>query len=365
MRPHVKEFLKLGLAICAWLLVFDLALNGVGVVAARAGAGAASLARYLDYGRSVEGKLSQAIGPDGKSANAVVSAGWLDPSKWHDRVSQRMDGQHMVMAVYGQSFALNVTTEAAKSNPHWQLRGVAAPAAPLSHSYAAYQLDKDRSKAQVVVVGILASALERSSSMSGLSFSFESPAPYTFPRYVLTADGLQAYWPAVATEAQFRQAFAERGQTWSTFKRELLDANPDMDRFQFNAWAGDASSLVRLARRGWVSAQVAKVKAEHANAGPSSKWAGEVEVAKAQLISLRLDTTQRGEKLVVLLLQDQGYDHALTRAFGDFLREQQIAVLDSSDVVNSLNPANFKGDGHFSDPANAKLAQAFTALLQR
>jgi hypothetical protein len=365
MRPDAKEFFKMSLAVLAWLLVFDLALNGLGQVATRAGGGWVSLARYLEYGRSVEGKLTQLIGQDGQGANAIVSAGWLDPALWAGKVAQASDEKHTLVAVYGQSFAMQVATQAARSNPGWQLRTIGGPAAPLSHSYAAYQLDKDQRKAQVVVVGILASALARSSSLSGLSFTFESPAPYTFPRYTRSAGGLQAHWPALRTEAQFRKAFADQGDAWVTFERELLAANPAMDRFQFQGGGGDASALVRLARRGWVSARVAELKAAHGEKGLASDLLAEADVAKAQLLSLQQETASRGEKLVILLLQDQGYDHALTRAFGDFFKTHHIAVVDSSDLINSRNPGNFLPDGHFTASCNAKLAEALTSALQR
>jgi hypothetical protein len=366
MRPDAKAFFKMSLAVLAWLLVFDLALNGLGQAAARSGGAWVSLARYLEYGRSVEGKLTQLIGRDGQGANAIVSAGWLDPAQWAGKPTQASDEKHTLVAVYGQSFAIQVATQAARSNPGWQLRTIGGPAAPLSHSYAAYQLDKDQRKAQVVVVGILASALGRSSSMSGLSFTFESPAPFTFPRYTLSAQGLQAHWPALSTEAQFRKAFADKGDAWAKFERELLAVNPAMDRFQFQGGWGDASALVRLARRGWVSARAAELKAAaHGEQGLARDLLAEVDVAKAQLLSLQRDTASRGEKLVILLLQDQGYDRALTQVFADFFQTHGIAVVDSSDVINSRNPGNFLPDGHFTASCNAKLAEALISALRR
>jgi hypothetical protein len=365
MRPDAKAFFKLSLAVAAWLLVFDLALNGLGQAAARAGGGWVSLARYLEYGRSVEGKLTQLIGLDGQGPNAIVSAGWLDPAHWVGKPTQASDDKHTLVAVYGQSFAIQVATQAARSNPGWQLRTIGGPAAPLSHSYAAYQLDKDQRKAQVVVVGILASALGRSSSMSGLSFTFESPAPFTFPRYTRSGQGLQAHWPALANEAQFRKAFAEKGEAWAKFERELLAANPAMDRFQFQGGWSDASALVRLARRGWVSASVAELKGAHGEQGLAKDLLAEVDVAKAQLLSLQQETASRGEKLVILLLQDQGYDQALTQAFGDFFKTHHIAVVDSSALINSRNPGNFLPDGHFTASCNVKLAEALISALQR
>jgi hypothetical protein len=361
MRLEMREFLKLSAALLAWLLVFDLVLSGVGAVASRAGGPGLALARYLEYGRSIEGKLAQLIGHDGRGTNAIVSAGWLDPQQWKNKASRAKDEQHKLVAVYGQSFANQVSIEAAHLHPSWQLRTIAAPAAPLSHSYAAYQLDKDLRKADVVVVGVLASALAHSSSLSGLSFTFESPAPYTYPRYTLSPQGLVMHEPLVSTEAQFRAAFSERGETWHRFEQQLMAANPSMDRFQLKAWWGDASALVRLCQRGWASAQVAQAKSVLGEQGLPAELLAEIDVAKAQLLSLQQETKSRGEKLVILLLHDQGYDHALTKAFGSFFRDHQIAVVDSSDVVDSKNPSNFIADGHFNASSNAKLGRALAA----
>lgn len=355
--------LKSALFLVVWLLVLDAGLNQLGQYAQSKGGGLLQLARYLEYGRSTEGKLTRTLGPQGDQPDAVVAAGWLDPERLKELRRQADPGQALV-AVYGQSFAVQMVTEAARMSGAHQIRSIGAPAAPLSYAYAAYMGDKDRPAAGVVVIGVLASSLARSSSMTGLSLSFEGAAPYTFPVYRLAGGVLIETPPPFTTEAAFRHAFTKRDARWQELVRHLKASDPVVSDFTFDENLLDRSSLLRLARRSWVASQVNQLKPDaHSQELPESLLS-ELPVAKAQLLALQAESVRRGERLVVALLQDQGYAGVLSSTLTPFLKAQGIAVLDSAEHVDSTDARNFLRDGHFTPEANGRLARALLVHMK-
>lgn len=357
-------FIRSALFFVGWLVVLDAGLNQLGTYAQGKGGGMLQLARYLEYGRSTEGKLVRTLGTNGDKPDAVVAAGWLDPSQWQT-LRRQADAGHQLVAVYGQSFAINMAKEAARLSGDLQVRSIGAPAAPLSYAYAAYMQDKDRPAAGVVVIGVLASTLARSSSMTGLAVSFEGVAPYTFPAYRLVDGVLKETPPPFTTQDDFRNAFKHRDERWRQLVQHLKTRDPVVSNFSFDENLLDHSALIRLARRSWVASQVNQLKPDpHASTLPAG-LTSELPVAKAQLLAMSLESRRRGEKLVVALLQDQGYAGVLTTTLAPFLKEHAIAFVDSSDHVDSNDARNFLRDGHFSHEANRRLAQALLEMTPK
>lgn len=332
-----------------WLLLADLAIHVATDRQSPWASRVGGLARYFDYGRSIEGKLAAAIGPQGDRPNAIVQAGWIDPEAWRALPTKASD-DGLLVAVYGQSFAFNAARAMQQLDGHMTLRLIGGPAAPLSHSYAAYRADAPLRRAQVVVVGVLASSMAKADSMSALSWTFESPAPYTFPRFTLRDGRLDEVTPVLRTEQAFRRAFAEQGQDWRDFKAQLAAHDRGYDRFAFDGGALDASALMRLVRRGWVAnAQ----QYEDAATEPARD-----EVAVEMLRELRRKTTDAGERLVVVLLHDRGHDGQLERRLAGPLKALGIEFVSTQAVFSAADPANFIADGHYTEAANQRLAHA-------
>jgi hypothetical protein len=338
----------------AWLLLLDMAV-GLVVDADRPWSPRIqALARFFDYGRSIEGKLERAIGPRADRPNAIVSAGWIDPRAWRDLPTAPAQGADLLVAVYGQSFAFNAADAMARLDGHVTLRRIGGPAAPPSHSYAAYRADAPLRKADVVVVGILASSLAHARSISALSWTFESPAPYTYPRFDVREGELAEVAPALQTEADFRHAFAERGGAWQDFMRQLRAHDEGFDRFAFGElpWTLDGSVLVRLLRRGWVAHR------QQYRDGPHS------EVVLALLRRWKARASEAGERFVVVLLQDRTAELSLDGELASALAAAGIRCVSSERLFSSTDPANFQADGHFSEPANARVARALQDAIR-
>lgn len=336
-----------------WLVVVDVALNLLPVPA---------LARYFNFGRSIEGKLLEILGPQADRPNAVVKAGWIDPVQWRQTLpATPAEGRDTLVAVYGQSFAFQAVEAMAALDGRVTSRLLGGPAAPVSHSYAAYRADASLRKADVVVVGILASSLAKSGSMSGLSWTFESPAPYTFPKFFLQGGELKEIPSLLSTEADFRTAFAARGPAWRAFKDQLRAQDQGFDGFVFNQSVLDHSVLARLVRRGWVASQHYELNPSE----PGSDPGGQVAVANVLLQRIQALAAAQQERLVVVLFQDRAAEISLAQALGPALDQLGVTYLSTERLFSSQDPANFVADGHYSEEANGLIAQALLDIVRQ
>lgn len=353
-----RKALCVVLATLAWLALMDVTLGWVLRPGWPWSVKVQSLARYFDYGRSVEGKLQQSLGADGRGTDMVAQAGWLDPSQWHNEPCAVAAADCRLVAVYGQSFALRAARALEQLDQQVQLRLVAGPAAPLAHSYAAYRADVAGSPARVVVIGVLASSLVRSSQLSMTAGTFEYPAPYTYPRFTLDGQTLHEQTPLIQTYPQFVQAWVERGAQWHDFRDQLMAYSPGLDPFAWNGGWSDASVLVRLVRRAWVTSHDSTDAALRNAQGLSPAFAAELPVAQRLLVQAQQLAQQRHQQLIVLLLNDRGYARWLDIGLRSALQSQGLTVLSSSDYFSSLNMNNFELDGHFIPTADQRIARA-------
>lgn len=347
----------------AWLLATDVAVNlAFGV---RGGTAQASgLSRYFEYGRSVEGKLARMVAADPKTGGQLISTGWIDPTILASKPSRPQAGHDLLVAVYGPSFALNAANEAAKLDSRITIRDVGGPNAPPSHSYAAYKSDAPLRKADVAVFGILSSGVPLMGSLSGLVWLFESPAPYTFPRYRVSGSELIEELPTLRTEADFRRAFGNGSAEWAAFKDQLRRSDRGYDRFTFDASIADSSSVVRLVRRGWVAHRQPYEDGVYDPITGFNVEAEEVRALRAMLVDLKRRTCERGERLVVLLLHTQRQSDHLHRALQSTLTQAGVDYVSTHTLFSANDARNFVPDGHYTHEANAELAKALLARVR-
>ena len=347
--------------LLAWLAMIDIAVNlafGPNVNRGRA----PDLQRYFEYGRSVEGKLVRKVAGDPKTKGNILSAGWLEPDLLARLPDRAQDGADLLVTAYGQSFTMNASFEAAAIDSHITVRPVGGPGAPPSHTYAAYKADAPFRKAPVVVFGILSSSVGQMGSMSGLIWLFESPAPFTFPRYRLDGGRLTEELPLIRTEAEFRDAFGRRSTAWRDFKAQLKQSDLGYDSFTFEETLADSSSIVRLIRRGWVAHRQAYDAGVYTPGVGFNPDAEQVGTLKALLVDLAQQTRARNERLIVLLLHTRGHADHLHTALGGLLTQESIDYVSTHALFSADDPQNFLRDGHYVAAANTKLSRA---LLQK
>jgi hypothetical protein len=356
MRSPDASSTKVIVWVVIWLAVIDVAIN-FAFDSKRPWAGRVlGLTRYFNYGRSIEGKLSDSLGPLVDKPNAIVHAGWIDPQQWVDLPSKANSNGDLSVAVYGQSFAFDAAKSMQEMDRHMTLRLIGGPAAPLSHSFAAYRSDSPTRNVDVVIIGILASSLAKSDSISALSWTFESPAPYTFPRFSLDYGKLIEVTPLITTESEFREAFRTRRETWRDFKEQLKVYDKGYSALSFNESILDHSALLRLMRRGWASS-LRQYENEERDVDGSPRYdQAQIQVAVELLRQLRQMTSAAGEQLVVVLLHDRGFDQTLYRALGPALDQMHVRYISTHQFFSSRDPGKFVSDGHYIEAANNMIA---------
>jgi hypothetical protein len=353
---------RVALWMIIWLAVIDGGVSLAFKPATNALA-ASGLQRYFEYGRSVEGKLRIAVA--GKPSDTpILSAGWIDDKTLSQVPTTAPPGSDLSVTVYGQSFAFNASREAAHIDGRIALRAIGGPGAPPNHSYGAYKADAPNRKTDVVVFGILSSAVPLMGSMSGLVWMFESPAPFTFSRYHLTDGQLTEESPSIRSEAAFRDAFSRRSPEWQQFKAQLRSSDRGYDRFIFDETFADKSSAVRLMRRGWVAHSQAYEDGVYARATGFNPDSEEIRVLKAMLLEMARQSRERNEHLIVLLLHARGYGAQLNAVLEDTLKTLGIDHISTDTLFSANDPSNFMPDGHYTERANRLVARALLKKLR-
>jgi hypothetical protein len=367
MGTRLKQILsspsaRVLLWVLVWLALFDF---GVNLTFGSAAGSKTSLGRYFEYGRSVEGKLERAMAADPKTEGQILSAGWLSQEELRQRPDRPANGADLLVAVYGQSFAMHAANEMATLDKRITIRGVGGPAAPPSHSYAAYKADVENRKADVVIFGILSASVPDMGSMSGLIWHFENPAPFTFPRYRVRDGQLLEEQPLIRSEAQFKQAFRSRSPEWERFKAQLRKSDRGYDAFTFEQSPADASSIVRLVRRGWVAhhdGYELGVYDPQRGFDPTSE---DVQALKAMILDLAQRTHARGERFIVLLMHAKGQSDHLHAALAPFLEQASIEFISTHTLFSANDPTNFLPDSHYQPSVNHRLAQTLASRIRR
>ncbi|WOB07318.1 hypothetical protein [Piscinibacter gummiphilus] len=349
---------KIVLWVILWLALADVAVN---VAFGSRSARQTTLGRYFEYGRSVEGKLAEALKEERKKGS-LLSAGWIDPELLKSVSWDRNEGTDLTVAVYGQSFSMQATNAAVALDGKITLRGFGGPGAPPNHSYAGYTADTPFRKADVVVFGVLSASVPDMGSISGLLWQFESPAPFTFPRYRLAGTQLTEVTPLIRSENQFRQAFGK--EEWRQFKQQLATSDRGYDWFVFDQSPLDRSAIVRLVRRGWVAHHESYDQGVYDSHKGFNTESDEVRVLKEMLVDLQRRTQQRGERLIVLLLHTRGQSDHLAQAIEPTLKAAKIDYISTHTLFSANDPTNFLPDGHYVPTTNQKLATVLASKLR-
>jgi hypothetical protein len=323
-----------------------------------------SLQAYFDYGRSIEGKLRREVGSTPEQDAAIVKAGWI--ANECDIATPRSPGK-LTFDIYGMSFSNQIADQMVRADPNLASQGFAGPAAPPNHSYACFvhRVEANLDRASIQILGVLASSIPRMETISGLSTSFESPQPFTYPRYSLSLNGhLVGYSPSINTEEDLRAALANPVK-WRTFLNELATNDSFYAPRVFQADVFDHSVLGRMIRRAWgqrvLRARTAALRATNGFSGAPDI----APVFRAMLIDFANRARTAGERPIVILIEDRGYGGSLSAIAAPALRANQIDFITTSQIVSPDDPGNFLSDGHFTPVANEKIAHAVLDLLHR
>jgi hypothetical protein len=360
-----QDLVKVGLGFISTLVALDVAINLLFPYPTdplNTSPGAMNL--YFDYGRSIEGKVSRQMGASDDTTAPIARVGWLDAHLGEGEAVRPVPGKPLLVAIYGMSFAGNVGEALVKLDPGITLRVIAGPSAPPSFSFAAYEADRDRHQAKVVILGILASSVKGMGAMTGMTWGAEVPAPYTFPKYRLEKGQLKAIQPEVRSLAECRAALSQPQQR-DAFVDQLRAQDQFFDSFVFEKNLLDASAIVRMIRRAWAKSHQDNVTSQiHTSTGFNPDW-DQTPVLK-RMVEEFAATAKRDDRLpIVLLFNDQGYDDHLYQLLKPTLEQNKIPFVSSHDLAPATDRSNFVADGHFTPAVDQRLAERVLAVVNR
>ena len=342
------------------LVTFDVATNLAFSIPAGARQPTGSLERFFNYGESIEAKLDRSVGKSGMEAAAIVRSGWvstelyLPPDDWDDGGTR--------VAVYGMSFARRIAIAMDGIEPSLAIIRRAGPGAPLNHSFALFEADPFRAEVDHVVIGILSSSIPYLPAMSGLGYTVESPAPYSFPKFTLNDGELERFDPVITERDVFIDAFRNRSDLWEAHRESLGRHDPYWDPFVFDHSGLDASALVKLLRLAWSKRTLNQLRS--AVYSSSDGYATEhpaIAAVPAMLESIHKTCLEGGQRLTIILLHSRGEPGHLDAWLHEDLEERGINVVSTIDWFSSLDVSNFEGDGHYLPERDLELATAVIA----
>lgn len=343
------------------LVVLDQALDRAFSLPADPRVPPSLVAQYLDGGRSVEAKLRRAFLSHDTLAAPVTLSGWVDPVRWP--VDRPLEPGRRFVTVYGPSFALAIGDTLASIDPQWQFRARGGPAAPVSHVFALWRVDRKRVHSDVAILGVLASSLRGVNAASGATWMFESPYPYSYPRWRVEGDSVVGDWPSLACTDSMRAALASPAR-WSAYGRELSRTDAWYRPALFHATWLDHSVTFRLLRKAWAQRENRLMTAKLHDRHGFLPGAEGVRTAQALAVQFTREVRADGGVPVVLLIADRGYDDHLERALGAALRSAGVPYLSTHAIAPPGDAGTFTADAHFRGELNQRLAAAVDSLIR-
>lgn len=350
-----------------FLLLSELVVSGFVRIPTNTRVAMSGAAAYLDYGRSIEGKLRRNLADSDENAQPVSSAGWIANECRRD-IPLPEQGLTAV-SFFGMSFSNDIAKALEEGDERYVSVRFAGPGAPPNHSYACFMAQLAHSAAhggdpsKIVVLGILSSSVDGMLSMTGATTGFESPVPFTYPRYRIARDGtLHETRPIIESTDDWRKALVDRTMM-QRFKLQLEANDAFYDPWSFDESLRDRSYLLRLLGRAYGQSRVRR--AESLVGGPDA-FLDHPDIGP--VLSLMIENFSRqvrlvGKRPVVLLIQSRGSGQSLTDLLGKALEANQVSFLSTQQAADSHDPANYLADGHFKPEVNQRIAEELRKLM--
>ena len=236
------------------------------------------------------------------------------------------------------------------------------PAAPPNHSFAGYMLEREQLDADVVVFGILASSVPKLPTLTMMTSTYEAPCVYTYPRYRLAGDELQATWPTVVSLADLRAARNDPAK-WNAYVNELAANDAYYAPYLLRSTWLDHSALARIAWRALAQRHLRTVGERYHTAAGYTDDPDLLPVLRQMVATFAKTAREDGRTPVVLLFNDRGYGDDLYRGVAPVLDRDHIPYVSSHTIAPATDHQNFVADGHFTPANDEKIAKAFVDLL--
>ena len=321
------------------------------------------LQQYLEFGRSVEGKLQRMTGKTNADSAPILPAGWMEREAYEE-LPKKAEGEHqMLVAAYGMSHTHLLADAMADQDERVVTRAVTAPGAPANWSYAAFEYDRERRKADVVILGVMTDGVAGISSTSGATLHFEHPYAYVYPRYQIEAERLRGEWPPFLDLKTYRETFFNL-ETRDSYKAWLAQHDNYYDPLLYNASIFDRSVFLRILRRAYAASCGRRRSGEVYDQDGFNLESEEVTILRKIVSEFARLAREDGSLPVVYIVNNQGRaDHVYT-ALLPVLTEHNIAHLSSHVICPPSNPRLFLvRNSHFIPSKDRELALAMIKII--
>lgn len=321
-----------------------------------------SLVQYFDYGRSVPGKLARWEETPGIRGD-LYDVAWRPDLLAHSaRVfAEQAPETGPVVRSYGMSFVDNILRQAKRLDPTLEIDAHSGPGAPPNFTYAMFLDDRpNRRPGDIVVLGLLSSAVPSMAALSNRTMIFEQPAPFTYPIFYPDGDTeLRRIDPLIESVAQQRslRRDPDLAQAWA---RQLAEEDAFYSTAAFGAPWLDRSPLARLIRRSLAIGHIERTK-QKIVAGRSYPYE---ETLPRMIADFARIARADGQFPVVMLIQARTpQDARLLETAAPTLDRMTIPYLATVEHFDPRNIAGFRGDGHYIPEVDRAFARVFLDLV--
>jgi hypothetical protein len=323
------------------------------------------LQSYFDYGRSVEGKLQEMTRPSLEASAPRVSGGWYKSDKYRSLPTKASGKDKVLVALYGMSHTQCLWEAIQKLDKRFEIRGFMAAGAPPNWSYAAYEFDRGRHKADVVVLGILTDSVAPITATTGMTAFFDSSFPYTFPRYSVERGNLQTAYPPFSDAKGYLDYYFNKGK-WSGYRGWLARNDKYYDPILFEASFCDHSAFFRLLRRAYSEEEKARrLREVYTKAGFNEK-SEEVVVLRAIVAEFAKSARDDGIVPIVYVVNSKGTGDSLFRILKPVLDAHHIPYLSTHVICPPDDPRVYLSENsHFTPAKDIELAKEMIKIIGR
>jgi hypothetical protein len=324
-----------------------------------------AIARFFEFGRSVEGKLSLMTRRTNEASAPILTVGWVREAEGSTTVRNADAQAAPLISLYGMSHTVQLANDMAELEPTMAFRRIGAPGAVPSWSYAAYLIDREVSQADAYVLGIMNIGIPFMCTTSGTTNHFDRVWPYSYPRIRLVDGALDLTWPPFTTLAGYREYFYDR-EKWASYVNWLEENDKYYDPFLYKRTLLDESSTFRLIRRAYAYSSLRRKEAQiYTGKDIYDRDSEEIRILFAIIEDFAEKARTDGAIPILYIVNNYAKGTSLFDLLEPALRERDIAYLSSHEVCSPNDPRNYLPDEHFIPERNREMAKAMLRVVHR
>lgn len=353
-KMAIYNFSKTFTLIIGWLIIFDLSVQGILHVSPSK---LSRIEQYFNYGLSVETQIRRML-DSGLKSNSVLYSGWFD------RESYREKGVQADITMYGMSFSNHVADQIRDLKPEISIRTISGPAAPLNHSYYAYQIDRGICRSEYVVLGILASSLKNINAMTNDTLGVDSPFGSFYPTYVQDGSALRILMPEINSFEELETSINDN-LLWARHLENLKKNDKHYKELIYKSNILDNFISGRLFKR-WYKAKNNNLNTNKVhNSRGFDQNSNSIQLTNVLVSNFIREARENNSIPIVLLFQPQGYDDHLFLALEETLEQNNVYYINSHEIVPATDPQNFISDGHYTKENDRKIAFELINIINK